>query len=257
MVGPESRRADRLRQFGGERGVGGRERHRGRQAARHVGGKARPRQNRRHCAGRAFGDHLAHEFLAAALDALGADDHRRARGEAAARASWRRARTAWAGTTSRSASAPRGFSDVARDGDAVIEPHAGQETAFALGLQRVGVGGVLLPQRDLAAGARAGQRQSRAPSAAADDRDVIESHFLSALGHGGHSVSPRKQFRNFADQSRRLADEQALQVRAAGRPGRGRHRAPARSTSERLENSRFSPSVASPIAMVSKRRQRW
>ena len=38
----------------------------------------------------------------------------------------------------------------------------------------VRIGGVLLPQRDRAAGARAGQRQGRAPCAAADDRDVMK-----------------------------------------------------------------------------------
>ena len=54
-----------------------------------------------------------------------------------------------------------GFADVARDGDTVIEPHAGQKATLALRLQRVRIGGILLPQRDRAAGARGGQRQGR------------------------------------------------------------------------------------------------
>ena len=65
--------------------------------------------------------------------------------------------------------------------DTVVDAYAGQEETLALRLQGLGVGGILLPQRDLAPGPRAGQRQSGAPRAAADDRDVIEGHFLSAL----------------------------------------------------------------------------
>ncbi len=140
MVRPERRRADGLRQFGGELGVRGRERHRGRQTARHVGGKARPRQNRGHRARRAFGDHFAHEFLAAALDALGADDHRRARGDE------RRKRLGHGahrlgGNDEEQRVRAGGPADVVRDGDTVIEPHAGQEATLALRLQRVRIGG--------------------------------------------------------------------------------------------------------------------
>ena len=47
MIGPERCRADGLRQCGGKLAVGRRQRHRRRQAARHIGGKARARQNRR------------------------------------------------------------------------------------------------------------------------------------------------------------------------------------------------------------------
>ena len=62
----------------GDRFVGRRERDRRRQAARHVGGKARAGQDRRHRIRRAFGDDLGHEFVGAVLDALGAGDQRRA-----------------------------------------------------------------------------------------------------------------------------------------------------------------------------------
>ena len=50
MIGPEGRRADRLRQRGRKRLVGRGERDGGRQAARDVGSKARSGQDRRHCA---------------------------------------------------------------------------------------------------------------------------------------------------------------------------------------------------------------
>ena len=83
---------------------------------------------------RAFGDHFAHEFLAAALDALGADDHRRARGEKRRK---RRGHGAHRlrGNDEEDRVRARGLGEVAGDGDAVIEPHAGQEATLALRLQ--------------------------------------------------------------------------------------------------------------------------
>ncbi|MHC2474845.1 hypothetical protein ACVJF0_005822 [Bradyrhizobium elkanii] len=77
VIGPEGRRAERLDQRACERFVPGGQRNRGRQSARDVVGKARPRQDRGHGARRGFRDHLGHEFVRAVLDALGAGDDRR------------------------------------------------------------------------------------------------------------------------------------------------------------------------------------
>ncbi len=65
-----------------------------------------------------------------------------------------------------------GSGEIAGNDDTVVDADAGQEPAFALGLQCFRIGGVRFPQRDLAAGPRAGQRQGRAPGARADDRDA-------------------------------------------------------------------------------------
>ena len=78
VIGPQCGRAERARQRRGHGLVAGSERDRGGEAARHVGGKARAGQDRRQRRARASGDHLGHEPVGAALDALGAGDDRRA-----------------------------------------------------------------------------------------------------------------------------------------------------------------------------------
>ena len=72
-------------------------------------------------------------------------------------------RIACAGTTSSSASARGGRGGIAGHGDGVVDPHAGQEQAFAFVRELLGVGGVMLPQRHVAAGARGRRSRARCP----------------------------------------------------------------------------------------------
>ncbi len=94
--------------------------------------------------GRAFGDHLAHELFAAALDAFGADDQRRA-----CRKQWRERRCDGAhglgGNDQEDRLGGDGSGEIAGNDDTVVDADAGQEPAFALGLQCFRIGGVLLP----------------------------------------------------------------------------------------------------------------
>jgi hypothetical protein len=76
VIGPERRRAQRLHEAAGQLFLLRRQRHRRRQAARDVVGKARARQDRRLRVQRGFSDHLGHEFMGAVLDALGTGDDR-------------------------------------------------------------------------------------------------------------------------------------------------------------------------------------
>ena len=105
-------------------------------------------------------------------------------------------RTACAGTTSSiawaraaSASSPR-----ARWRHRAVRP-AGK--GFRALRQMRGVCGIVLPERDLASGARAGQRQRRAPGACSNHSDVVERH--------EPKCSPSKRFA--AQQLRHVADE--------------------------------------------------
>ena len=74
-------------------------------------------------------NHLGHEFVRAALDALGAGDDRRARRDAACAAARRRRRIACAGTTSRIASRARLPADR-RDRNALVDPIRRAGTCF-------------------------------------------------------------------------------------------------------------------------------
>ena len=208
MVGAEARRADRLRERARQLAVTCRERDRRRQAARHIGGKARPGEDRRHRLGRAFGDHLAHEFPAAALDAFGAGDQRRTRGEKRRQRCCGRA-DGLRGNGEEERVGCRRVGEIGGQQDAVVDSHAGQKAALARCRELRSVRGIALPQRDLPSGARAGERERAAPGAGADDRDVVE-------GHSGGATSLQRfaaqQFRYLADEPRRLADEQALEV---------------------------------------------
>ena len=96
-------------------------------------------------------------------------------------------RTACVGTTKQDRLRARRGGQVVRDGDAVVQAHAGQKQTLALVFQIGRVGGVMLPQHDVAAGARASQRQRRSPGAATDHRDVVESHVFVMLREGGAS----------------------------------------------------------------------
>ena len=86
------------------------------------------------------------------------------------------ARIACAGTTSSSACARAARGGIAGDGDGIVDPHAGQEQALALGRELRGVGGVVLPQRHVAAGARSRNRERGAPGSSSDDADVLIRH---------------------------------------------------------------------------------
>ena len=108
--------------------------------------------------GSAFGahsrDHLGHEFVAAGLDALGAGDHRRASADGLRQRLAHRAQSLRRHHQQDRVGA-RGFRQRARDLDAVVEPHAGQEAALAFARKLLGIAGLLLPQRHAASGARA------------------------------------------------------------------------------------------------------
>ena len=176
LIGPEGARRQRLGQLRRQRLVMRRERHRGRQAARHVGGKARPGQDRRRRVRRAFGDHLGHELVGAVLDALGAGDDRRARRD---RCRQRLDAPSASPAPAPPAGSPRARAasrEIARHRDAVLDPHAGQESALALLRELLGVRRVMLPQRDLASGPRGDVGERGAPCAAAEHRDAIECH---------------------------------------------------------------------------------
>ena len=67
----------------------------------------------------------------------------------------------------------RSFGKVVCNGDAIVDAHTRQEQAFAFGRELCGIRRIVLPQRDLATSARAGQRQRAAPSARSDDCDCL------------------------------------------------------------------------------------
>ena len=124
MIGPQRRRAERARQRHRHCLVAGGERDRGRQAARHVGGKARAGEDRRLRGRRAFGNHLGHEPVRAALDALGAGDDRRALAQRRRDRGGGRAQVLRRNRQQDDVVAP----DVGphrRDANVLVQPHAG------------------------------------------------------------------------------------------------------------------------------------
>jgi hypothetical protein len=161
---------------------------------RHVGGKAWAGEDRRHRVRRALGDDLAHEFFGAALDAFGADDHRRM-GCEQRRKRLGRAAHGLRRHHQKNGIGACGFAQLAGQHDAVIKTHAGQEQTLAPARELRGIGGIMLPQRDLPPGARAGQRQRGAPGAGADDRDAIEMALREEPGWNDVTFrsSPRKR----------------------------------------------------------------
>ena len=175
MIGAEACRADRPRQLTREVVVASRQRHRRRHAARNVGGKARPGQDSWRRAGGALGDHLGHEFLRTPLDAFGADDDGRARRERR-RERYRDGAHSLRRHNQKQGRRPGCLCKVCGQRDAVIDPHPRQKGAFAVAGEISGDTRVGLPQRDLASGADAGQRQRRTPGAGSDDGDPIKAH---------------------------------------------------------------------------------
>ena len=169
-------------QRAGERFVLGRQRHRGRQAARHVLRKARTRQDRRQCFGRCFCDHLGHEFVRAALNALGAgDDRNSALARCGARAATA-SRRLFAGVVIRimSAAAARAMSPVTATLASRRAPdNFGLARVAAISAARSAVRASAPTSRPARAASPAGAAVCRA--AGADHRDGIERRHRKSL----------------------------------------------------------------------------
>ena len=170
MADPSARAsaaADRL--------VARRERHRRRQPARHVGGEARARQDRRQRGAGALRDHLGHEAVRAALDALGAGDDRRAgrelgRDRAGGRAQMLRRHRQQDGVVAPDRGGER------RDADALVELQSRQPRALAPAHDVIGAGAVAGGEQHGTARARDHVRQRAAPGAGSHDGDAVECH---------------------------------------------------------------------------------
>ena len=126
-------------------------------------------------AGSVGGDHLGHEAVGAALDALGAGDHRRALVEPR-RQRARGLSQLLGGNREQHRVLRRKRVTDRRNGDAFVDADAGQPRAFAPLAQRLRAAAVARIKRDAAAGARDHVRQRRAPGAGADHGDALEHH---------------------------------------------------------------------------------
>jgi len=146
--------------------------HSGRQAARHVGRKARSGQDRRHRLGGAFGDDLVMNRRGGALNALGAGHDRGAGCNPPRQAGERAAQGLGWYDRQDGVALRRGFTQRC-NGHAFVDGNAGQMRAFAGGPYHAGRRDVACHERHRTAGAGDGVGQRGAPGTGADDGDTV------------------------------------------------------------------------------------
>ena len=213
VIGPEGGRAQRLHQVARQPFIPCGKRDGGRQAARHVVGKIRSRQDRRDGIRYGLGDDLGHEAVRAALDALGTGDDGCRRLEVR-----RKRRRGFAQILRRRRKQDdvraRRLGHVGGDADTRIETHAGQLWILSRRLHLRGAFGASRIQHDFAAGTHRGACERAAICTTADHRDRIK---------GRHVRTPRACWRSRPALSRW---RRAASARGAARPSYRSVRAP-------------------------------
>src|SRR6185312_4350805 len=175
-IGTESPGAERVGQHAAERSVARRQRHRGRQAARHLGGEGRAGQNGDRRRGYFRGDDLAQQRAGPGLDTLGADHQRH--GGVAQRAAGGAQILRRRGEQQNLGAARHG-GEIAVGADAGRERDARQELPVETVLvDRDSDLDLARPQRYVMPGAAQQRREGGAPRSRADDADAPQAFAL-------------------------------------------------------------------------------
>ena len=175
-VEPQRARAERDGQRLAQRLVGGGQRQRRGQPARHVGGKARTRQHGEPRLRQCLAQHLAEQLAGRLLEPLGADDDRLAPRQVPSQLCAHRAHMLR--RRHHQHDVLRGDpSEIGRRLQPGVQRHVRQE--HRIGMRPVDVGDHLRlarPQQRIAARERERLRQRRPPRPAADDADALDCH---------------------------------------------------------------------------------
>ena len=178
-VGAKAAAAQRLGQLASQGRIGAAERRGGRQALRHLAGEVRPRQH----GARALPGIPRRPPRSGGRRSRSRSPWRRSPGSSASASARQTARTVCAGTVSSTASAAAASPSIGGRPDRRVERDLRQVARDWHGAASIAADDrrVARPHQHLAAGARGGLRQRRAPGAGADDGDRLDGHAPSFL----------------------------------------------------------------------------